>query len=244
MEHGGIMKVAWILIFIIIIFLTLPNAGLTTNDLPAQYCLTQNNWKNLYSNNGITVYSQKAPDSDVLAFKAIGIIRAPLDQILEVVRKVEISKEWIPTIDKKTVVKEFSDIEAITYSVNEMPWPFANRSLLLHNNLRLDREKKYLVVETHSLNSNTDPIKEDHVRANLYCGQMIMRPKDAGQTEIEFIIFLDPRGQIPTWLINMVQKSLPYDFLRALEEKASQTNYKLRPSFEEMLNQLISLLRN
>ena len=110
--------------------------------------------------------------------------------------------------------------------------------------MRLERGKKYLVVETHSANLNTNPIKENHVRANLYCGQMIMRPKDTGQTEIEFIIFVDPRGQIPIWLINIVQKSLPYDFLKALEKKASRTNYKLRPSFKEMLDQLVSLLRN
>jgi ABC-type transport system involved in multi-copper enzyme maturation permease subunit len=87
------MKVAGILIFIIFIFLILPIAGLVANDLPAQYCLSQNNWKNLYSKNGITVYSQKAPDSDVLALKATGTLKAPLDQILEVLRQVEISKE-------------------------------------------------------------------------------------------------------------------------------------------------------
>jgi hypothetical protein len=244
MEHGGIMKVAWIIIFIVIIFLTLPSSGLVANDLPAQYCLSQNNWKNLYSKNGITVYSQKAPDSDVLALKAIGILKAPLDQILEVLRKVEISKEWIPNIDNKILVKEFSDIETITYSVNVVPWPFADRALLLYNKLRLDREKKYLVVEIHSVDPDTNPIKEDHVRANLYCGQMILRPKDIGQTEVELTLFVDPRGHIPTWLFNMAQKSLPYDFLRALEEKASRTSYKLRPSFKEMLDQLISLLRN
>jgi hypothetical protein len=224
MKHGDIMKVAWILIFIIFIFLTLPIADLVANDLPARCGLPQNNWKNLYSNNGITLYSQKTPGSDVLALKATSILKAPLDQILEVLRKVEISKEWIPHFDKKIVVKEISDIETITYSVNAVPWPFANRSLLLHSKMRLDRGKKYLVVETHSVNLNTNPIKENHVRANLYCGQMIMRPKDTGQTEIEFIIFVDPRGQIPIWLINIVQKSLPYDFLKALEKKASRTN--------------------
>ena len=99
-------------------------------------------------------------------------------------------------------------------------------------------------LKDHSVDPDTNPIKEDHVRANLYCGQMILRPKDIGQTEVELTLFVHPRGRIPTWLFNMAQKSLPYDFLRALEEKASGTSYKLRPSFKEMLDQLISLLRN
>jgi hypothetical protein len=70
-----------------------------------------------------------------------------------------------------------------------------------------------------------------------------MRPVGEEETEIELILFVDPRGHIPTWLVNMAQKSMPYNFLRALEEKASRTNYDLRPSFKKMLDQLLVLLK-
>jgi hypothetical protein len=243
MEHEIDMKINRILFFIIFIFLTLPITSLASIDLLGQYCLVQNNWKKLYSKNGITVYSQKAPDSDVLALKASAILRAPMDQVLEVLRKVEISKEWIPHIDAKNTIKDFSDFEAITHSVNMLPWPLADRSLLLHNKLRIDREKKYLVIDIHSVDFDTNPIKKDRVRANLYCGQTFMRPVGEEETEIELILFVDPRGHIPTWLVNMAQKSMPYNFLRALEEKASRTNYDLRPSFKKMLDQLLVLLK-
>ncbi|MBW2192213.1 MAG: hypothetical protein JRF27_00320, partial [Deltaproteobacteria bacterium] len=188
--------------------------------------------------------SQKALDSDVLALKANGILKAPIDQVIEVLRKVEISKEWIPHIDSKISVKELSDLEAVTYSVNVLPWPFADRSLLVHNRLRLDNVRKSLVVEIYSVDSETIHIKEEHVRAVMYCGQMLIRPANMEQTEIEFILFLDPRGHIPTWLVNMAQKSMPYDFLMALEKKAGQTSYELRPSFKKMLDQLLALLGN
>ena len=138
MEREIDMKVDRILFLITFIFLTLPITSLASIDLLEQYCLVQNNWKKLFSKNGITVYFQKAPESDVLALKASGILKAPMDQLLEVLRKVEISKEWIPHIDTKITVKDFSDLEAITYSVNILPWPLADRSLLLHNELRLD----------------------------------------------------------------------------------------------------------
>jgi hypothetical protein len=232
MEHEIDMKINRILFFIIFIFLTLPITSLASIDLLGQYCLVQNNWKKLYSKNGITVYSQKAPDSDVLALKASAILRAPMDQVLEVLRKVEISKEWIPHIDAKNTIKDFSDFEAITHSVNMLPWPLADRSLLLHNKLRIDREKKYLVIDIHSVDFDTNPI-----------GQTFMRPVGEEETEIELILFVDPRGHIPTWLVNMAQKSMPYNFLRALEEKASRTNYDLRPSFKKMLDQLLVLLK-
>lgn len=236
------MKVGWLLLLIIFIFLTLAVTSPASNYSSVQQCLVQNNWKILFNKNGLSVYSQKAVHSDVSALKATGILKAPIDQVMEVLRKVEISREWIPHIDKKISIKDFSDLEAITYSVNRLPWPFADRSLLLHNKIRLDKEKRYLVVDMNSVDSETNPIQEDHIRSNMYCGQLIMRPAGIGHTEIELILFVDPKGHIPTWLVNMSQKSMPYEFLKALEEKASRTNYELRPSFKEMLDQLFALL--
>jgi hypothetical protein len=238
------MKVGWLHLFIIFIFLTLPITSLASNDLPAHHCLVHHNWKKLFNKNGITVYSKRAADSDVLALKAAGILDAPMDQVMEVLRKVDISREWIPGIDDKVSVKDFSDLEAITYSVNKLPWPFAHRSLLLHNKLRLDEEENYLVVDIRSVDSETNHIQENYIRANMYCGQIIMRPAGLGQTEIELILFVDPKGHIPAWLVNMSQISMPYDFLKALEQKAGRTSYELRPSFKEMLDRLFALLRN
>ena len=107
------MSAARILKIIVFIFLTLPVASPADNDPPVQYCIVQNVWGEIFSKNGITVYSQKAPGSDLLALKATGILKAPTGQVMEVLRKVDISKEWIPHIGKKISVKEFSDLEEI-----------------------------------------------------------------------------------------------------------------------------------
>jgi|GEM_PF-5271893 len=57
----------------------------------------------------------------------------------------------MPDIEIKYAVKERSDFEAITYSINKMPWPIAQRELLLYNRLRLDRSRKLFVVEVYSI---------------------------------------------------------------------------------------------
>lgn len=235
------MKITRILIFIIFILLTLPAAGLAADDPPGEYCVILNNWKSIYTEDGITVYSQKVPDSEIVALKAIGILKAPMDQVVEVLRKVETSKEWVPHVEKKFEVQDFSDTESITYSVNMLPWPFTDRSLLLYNKLRLDKEKNHLVIDIQSVEPDKIPIKEDNVRATMHCGQMIIRPAGNAQTDMQLVIFVDPRGNIPAWLVNMSQKRLPYDFLKALEKKAGGTDFELRPTFKEMFNQLFGL---
>ncbi|MFC1859290.1 START domain-containing protein [Thermodesulfobacteriota bacterium] len=235
------MKLGHIFLSYMLIFLLLPINSPAMTDLPVQSCLFEDEWNKLFSKKGITVYSQTTSYSNILAFKAAGILKAPIEQVMEVLRKVEISEQWMPDIKQKITVKEVSDLEAITYSVNKMPWPFADREMLLRNKLRLDREKKYLVVDVYSVDYNAYPVNKKNVRAHIHCGQTLIRPAGRVKTEVELIIFLDPKGYIPTWLANIAQKSLPYNFLRALEEKASTTNFELRPTFQKMLNDLIAL---
>ncbi len=100
------------------------------------------------------------------------------------------------------------------------------------------------MFDINSVDSETNHVQKGHIRSNMYCGQINMRPAGIGQTEIELILFVDPKGHIPTWLVNMSQKSMPYNFLKALEKKAGRTSFELRPSFKEMLDRLVALLRN
>ena len=208
-----------------------------------RFYLAAGRWKQIRQHGGITVYSQRVPVSDVLAFRATAVLNAPVEQVMEVLRRVEITGEWMPDISVKYAVKEWSDFKALTYSINEMPWPFADRELLLMNRLRLDRIRKFLVVEIFSVEDEKIPVAKSNVRAHMYCGETMIRPGREGQTEVELILFVDPKGFIPVWLVNLFQKSLPYNFLKALEEKAATSDYPLRPSFQVLLNGLKSSLR-
>jgi hypothetical protein len=238
------MKSVPVLIFHILVLLAMPAAVPALDDLPGQYCIVDDNWEKIFEEHGISIYSQETPDSDVLAFKAAGILHAPADQVMEVLRKVDITREWMPDISEKIAVKEFSDLEAITYSVNLLPWPFADREMLLLNKLRLDTVRKYLVVDVYSVDLTLYPVKKGKVRAHMYCGETLIRPVDKDRTEVQLVILLDPKGYIPAWLVNVRQKSMPYNFLRALEEKAGKSHYKLRPVFREMLGRLNVLLES
>ena len=177
-----------------------------------------------------------------MAFMAVGVMKAPIEQIMEVLRRVEISMDWMPDISEKYTVKNFSDYKAITFSVNTLPWPFADRELLLHNELYIDRKKKYLVVDTFSVELDELPVRSENVRAQMKCGRTLLRPAGSRRTEIILTLLVDPAGSIPVWLVNLLQRTMPLDFLRKLEKKAQSTSFELRPSFRVVLDELIALL--
>jgi len=211
------------------------------------YCLLEDgpaksDWHQIFVSDGVTVYSQKQPTTDILALRATGVIEAPVEQVMEVLRQVEISSQWMPDIEEKYTLKEVSDFEAITYSVNRLPWPLSDRELILRNALRLDAHRKYMVVDVYSVDEDAPPTNGDHVRAYMHCGRTRFRPADADRTEIDLVLFVDPRGYMPSWFVNMAQRRMPYNFLKALEQKAQATTFPLRPAFQQMLDELRSLM--
>ncbi|MFH1982294.1 MAG: START domain-containing protein [Pseudomonadota bacterium] len=196
-------------------------------------------WTETFREKGLTVYAMKTADSGVMAFRATGVLAAPIDQIMEVLRKVEIAGQWMPDVVDKITIDNISDLEAVTYSINKLPWPFAGRELILKNALRLDADNRFLVVDIYSVERKDIPQKEGAVRAVMHCGQTRLRPAGSGRTEMDIILFVDPKGAIPTWLVNIAQRRMPYDFLRALEKKAAATHYPLRPAFRSLLERLV-----
>lgn len=227
---------------LLLVVLVCPAAGQPPDDPPPFICLADSNWQEISHVGEITVYSQKFQDSDVMAFMATGVLKAPIEQIMEVLRRVEISIYWMPDISEKYTVKNFSEYKAITFSVNTLPWPFADRELLLHNELFIDRKKKYLVLDTFSVELDDLPVRSENVRAQMKCGRTLLRPTTSGHTEIILTILVDPAGKIPVWLVNLLQRTAPLDFLRKLEKKAQSTNFELRPVLRKVLNELITLL--
>lgn len=232
------MKGRLLRLIYLILFLLIPLGSPASVDTTELSLFAEESWLELLDKDGIKVFSQKIPDSDILAFKATGTLKAPIEQIMEVLRKVEISSEWLPDTKIKYTVRELSDLEAITYSVTYLPWPFSDRELLLHNRLRLDRQRKYLVVDTFSVEDSSHPVGTNNVRAYMEIGRTFIRPVDNQHTEILFAFLLDPRGYIPAWVVNLKQKHMPYYFLKNLEEKAGSTRFELRPVFREYLEEL------
>jgi len=236
------MKHAWYTIGSIVFVLVVSMGTAMPADPPGKFCIVSGDWNRLYADQGITVYAQKHRQSKVLALRAEGVLNAPIDQIMEVLRRVEIADEWMPDADGKFVLEEISDIEAITYSINRVPFPFADRELVLLNRLSLDRDRKFLVLDITSMEYPSKPVKKGRVRAQMYCGEMRLRPAGEGQTEVALQLHVDPKGAIPGWIVNMFQKRLPYNFLRALEKKAGATGFELRPAYRQILGELAVVL--
>ena len=173
-------------------------------------------------------------NSPLLALRAHGTIKASIEALLFIFRDVKGSLEWAPRLEKRRILKNISESEAIVYEVRKLPWPCERRDLILHNKLHFDKEKKALVLVTKSLPDYPgDPKPKDMVRAHLSYSAITMKPVSSQETNVEVTIHVDPRGQIPSWIVNLIQRNWPYRFIKGMERRSFLITPTLGP---ELLN--------
>ena len=63
------------------------------------------------------------------------------------------------------------------------------------------------------------PEQDDYVRAILMEGAYSLTPIDAEHTEVELLFYTDPRGHLPLWIVNIVQRAFPFEALKRLRER-------------------------
>jgi len=199
-------------------------------------------WKKVSEKNGLKLFMRKEKGTKILGFKIAGILMSPVENILATLRDVELSTEWTPGLISKITLHETSDEEAITYSLNKMPWPASDRELVLHNKLFLSEEKKLLYLITKSMEHASRPITNKYIRAFIGYSYMGIRPLGAHKTYFEWTIFADPRGWIPAWMVNFFQKKFPIKFLQRLEKRSNEKVLVLKPGLKRLLLRLRVLM--
>ena len=200
-------------------------------------------WEEVTSEEGLTVYTTEIPNSKLLGFKLTGTVDADVTSLMSNIRDVERSTEWTPELLVKQTIKNISDIEAITYSVNDLPWPLDDRDFILHNKLHLSKDKKLLFVISKSIQHKDYPNKNKLVRAWIHYSNMGLRPLGPNKTYVEWTLFGDPKGNIPAWLVNFYQSGFPIKFFLMARNRANSVRLPMLTGLKIMLNDLNNLLK-
>lgn len=232
------MRLKAAVIFLLISHLALFSTLLRATSQEGSIDLQPGSWSFISREDGFLLEAQSIPGHGLAAYRARGVLKAPIEQIIEVLSDVTAADKWIPDLAWQQVVSEVSALELITLSVYAVPFPFADRELLLRNHLRLDRERGGLMAEAVSIDHQEVPVGDQRVRAHMFCGQTWLRPLSADRTQVEFVLMVDPRGRIPAFLADFGIRRTPLKLLKALEYRAQASDYPVRRVYQDMLNQL------
>jgi hypothetical protein len=199
--------------------------------LMSQFAFAGSKWELVSEKDGIKVYRMEVPGSPLVAFKGVKVMPVPITKVAQVIldEDTEKKKEWIDMIKDFKIVQK-GTFESVTYSAYDLPWPMTDRDYVVQSNLKIDNEANQVVIELKSVEHAKAP-KTIGVRAELVRSLYKLVPRPGRTTEVTVEIQTDPKGDLPKWLVNVIQKGWPANTLKKMEMQA------LRPDMKE--NELI-----
>lgn len=186
----------------------------------------QRDWKKINEKNGISSYSVEIPGSKLVAVKGDSIINGSAEKLYAVLTNDEHLKDWVDRLKVSKVLEDISDKEDVMYQEYSLPWPLKNRDFVFRGKVYRDIQGRvHLEVQS-----------EDHPKAPTTAGvrgetsgEYIITPLGKSKCKLEVEIFSDPKGVIPKWLINFIQKDWPYETITLIEEQMKMPYYKEAP---------------
>ena len=195
------------------------NTGSLLQHLPSEYVSVP--WNTFQSEHSFRAFTKELKPADegdpptasrpavvkVLA-RARLPVRALLDTFLS--EDAQVVSEWNPFAGEV-----FHIDKAIQLQTYRLPWPFASREYLVRcEDVR--RGKAALEAHCRSIDDHPSaPLRPDRVRGRSETVWRFVEEKD-GQTSIHLETLVDPKGGLPTWVVDKAGKSAAVKIVRAL----------------------------
>ena len=202
-------------------FNSIKQAGLALIlSITSQQALADEPWELIGTKNGTKVYSKEVKGTDLIAFKGVKIMSASIAKVAQVLLDEDATRKkgWIDMIQEFKILDKNAN-ETISYSSYKLPWPLASRDYVISSKMVIDNEKNQIVLNLKSTEFAKAP-ETVGVRAELSRSLYLLVPKADGKTEVTVEILTDPKGSLPKWLVNIIQKGWPSNTLGKMEVEA------------------------
>ncbi|HEV3221223.1 MAG TPA: START domain-containing protein [Puia sp.] len=180
-------------------------------------------WKLKLEKEGIKIYTSPYADSKIKALKVTCTVDATLSQMAAVLLDIKSQDEWFYHT-KSNVLLQVSPSELYYYAELGFPFPFSDRDFVEHIKVSQNPVTKIMTMDVQNVPGYILP-KHGLVRVlKSYC-KWTVAPAGKNFIMIEFILFADPAGSIPIWLINMFSIYGPLETFIKLKTQLKKPEY-------------------
>ena len=176
-------------------------------------------WNFVKEKNGIKIYTRNELNSSLKASRGEVTFKADLEKVNLLVGDAKNIDWWDKNISSVKVLGFERNKYIQYYIIYSVSWPLTNRDLALEASISTDPVTGIRTVMAKPL-VNVVPEKKDLVRIKNYWQKWTVQPLDNGYVHVTLEGFIDPTGNVPSWLFNMFVTETPFNALYALRERA------------------------
>ncbi|CAA0101765.1 Uncharacterised protein [Halioglobus japonicus] len=167
----------------------------------------------------IQIYTRPVADSPFIEVKATALIKAPIEHVAAVMGDGDNCSEWRAMCKSSEVLGTPSDTQRTIYMVLDLPWPVADRDMVIDSVIDIDRSAKTVNVQLQSASSKYP--EQDYVRATT-TGQYEIRALDNQQVLLTYIMHTDLGGDLSANLANPRMIESTYEDVKRLQVLAEK----------------------
>ncbi|VAX28375.1 hypothetical protein MNBD_NITROSPIRAE01-568 [hydrothermal vent metagenome] len=188
----------------------------------------EDTWTLKKDENGIKVYYRERADG-YTEFRGITIIRSSLSSFVALFQDLKTMPTWVDRTISAVNLKQVSDTEAYVHIINDMPWPFKDREVVIHT--IIEQDPLNLSVNIRGTDDkNQVPLKSDYVRTHKVKSHWLFSPLQDGTVEVLFQGYGDAGGNMSSkllhWFVNLALWESPYNTLQGMRAIIHQEKYQ------------------
>ncbi len=172
----------------------------------------------------IRIYTMDQPGSGFQAFKAVAELNVPIENLMAVMINPQSCQEWVHNCTESFAFGQGDFHDRYAYSVNDMPWPVADRDYVLRIRTRGNEQTGEVLMD---LNATPGMRAELNSRVRVDRSDTLYRFTPNGdQTRMVWVQHTEPNGSLPGWLVNNLVVDIPVKSMQALEAVAQEEKYQ------------------
>ncbi len=181
-------------------------------------------WNLQKKTDSIQVFTVDQPDSSFQAFKAVAMLDVPIENLMAVMINPQSCVEWVHNCVESYAFGDGDFHDRYAYSVNNLPWPVADRDYVLRIRTHGSAEGREVIMELNAVPQRRDA-DEGLVRVDQ--SDTLYRFTPMGdQTRMVWIQHTEPNGSLPGWLVNSLLVDIPIKSMEQLEQIARKERYQ------------------
>jgi len=185
-------------------------------------------WELVRSRDGISVYLRATSLSGIKECKGVAIMEGvTLSSLLAVLDDTGTYTQWMYNCYEAKLLKKVSLYERVTYLAQKFPSGLKDRDLVNRSVVSQDAATGAVTIRVTGEPDFIPPI-QGRLRIQTLKGHWILRPLKSGSVEVEYLIHMDPGGNLFAWMVNLGLPDAPYQTLREMRKIIRRDKFRTK----------------
>lgn len=177
-------------------------------------------WDLVGLTNNIEVARQSIEDSPLFAFRGETITDIHISVLAGLLLQDRLGTEWVDLMSQSYMIERMGADAKVIRQVYDLPWPVQDRDYVMRQDAAYDVDSKVFTLHFQSISSAREPVNACCIRAEATRTYWRLQQLSDGRTRVSVEVITDPRGSLPSWLINLIQQDWPSNTITGLLARA------------------------